>query len=144
MRECITIHVGQAGCQIGERCWELFCLEHGIDYDGFVSSSNQSIKNNNNNNNEDLSPFFAESSAGKKVPRSVFVDLEPTVVEEIKSGPIGKLFPSDVMIWGKEDAANNFARGHFTIGREMLEPTLRRVSRLAETCDALQVGIKCI
>ena len=28
-RECISIHVGQAGCQIGNACWELYCLEHG-------------------------------------------------------------------------------------------------------------------
>ena len=28
-RECISIHIGQAGCQIGNACWELYCLEHG-------------------------------------------------------------------------------------------------------------------
>jgi hypothetical protein len=30
MREVISIHIGQAGVQIGNACWELFCLEHGI------------------------------------------------------------------------------------------------------------------
>ncbi len=34
MRECISIHVGQAGVQIGNACWELYCLEHGISPDG--------------------------------------------------------------------------------------------------------------
>ncbi len=34
MRECISIHVGQAGVQIGNACWELYCLEHGISVDG--------------------------------------------------------------------------------------------------------------
>uniref|UniRef100_A0A1I8FE96 Tubulin domain-containing protein n=1 Tax=Macrostomum lignano TaxID=282301 RepID=A0A1I8FE96_9PLAT len=34
MRECISIHVGQAGIQIGNACWELYCLEHGIQPDG--------------------------------------------------------------------------------------------------------------
>ena len=34
MRECITIHIGQAGIQSGNACWELFCLEHGIQPDG--------------------------------------------------------------------------------------------------------------
>ena len=29
MREIITIHIGQAGAQMGNACWELFCLEHG-------------------------------------------------------------------------------------------------------------------
>jgi hypothetical protein len=23
-RECISVHVGQAGCQIGNACWELY------------------------------------------------------------------------------------------------------------------------
>ena len=30
MRECISIHIGQAGCQMANACWELYCLEHGI------------------------------------------------------------------------------------------------------------------
>ncbi len=33
MRECIVVHVGQAGCQMGRHCWELFHLEHGIGQD---------------------------------------------------------------------------------------------------------------
>ena len=34
MREAILIHIGQAGAQIGNACWELFALEHGIMPDG--------------------------------------------------------------------------------------------------------------
>ena len=37
-RECISIHIGQAGCQIGNACWELYCLEHGIQPDGQMPS----------------------------------------------------------------------------------------------------------
>ena len=37
-RECISVHVGQAGCQIGNACWELYCLEHGIQPDGQMPS----------------------------------------------------------------------------------------------------------
>lgn len=43
MREIISIHIGQAGIQVGNACWELYCLEHGIQPDGmmprFASSS---------------------------------------------------------------------------------------------------------
>ena len=38
MRECLSIHVGQAGVQIGNACWELYCLEHGIGPDGVMPS----------------------------------------------------------------------------------------------------------
>ncbi|CAJ1392026.1 unnamed protein product [Effrenium voratum] len=38
MREAICIHIGQGGVQIGNACWELFCLEHGIQPDGQMPS----------------------------------------------------------------------------------------------------------
>ena len=38
MREVISIHVGQAGVQMGNSCWELYCMEHGIKPDGTVSA----------------------------------------------------------------------------------------------------------
>lgn len=36
MREIVSIHIGQAGIQVGNACWELYCLEHGIQNDGFL------------------------------------------------------------------------------------------------------------
>jgi tubulin alpha len=38
MREVISIHIGQAGIQVGNACWELYCLEHGIQPDGQVGA----------------------------------------------------------------------------------------------------------
>ena len=35
-RECVSLHIGQAGVQIGRSCWELYCLEHGLGKDGKV------------------------------------------------------------------------------------------------------------
>ena len=36
--------------------------------------------------------FFSETGAGKHVPRTVFVDLEPTVVAEVRTGTYRQLF----------------------------------------------------
>jgi hypothetical protein len=58
--------------------------------------------------------FFSETSSGKHVPRALFVDLEPTVIDEVKTGPYRQLFHPEQLISYKEDAANNFARGHYT------------------------------
>jgi hypothetical protein len=46
------------------------------------------------------------------------VDLEPTVVDEVRTGTYRQLFHPEQLISGKEDAANNFARGHYTIGKK--------------------------
>ena len=74
-RECISVHVGQAGVQIGNACWELYCLEHGIQPDGQMPSDKTL-----GGGDDSFNTFFSETGAGKHVPRAVFVDLEPTVV----------------------------------------------------------------
>jgi tubulin alpha len=82
--------------------------------------------------------FFNESGMGKFVPRAIYLDLEPSVIDEVMSGPYGRLFNPEYMLTGKEDAANNYARGHYTVGKEMLDRCLDRVRRLAEQCSGLQ------
>ena len=43
------------------------------------------------------------------------------------------------MITGKEDAANYYARGHYTIGKEQILLTVDKIRRLADQCSGLQV-----
>jgi hypothetical protein len=62
---------------------------------------------------------FSETGTGKHVPRAVFVDFEPPLVDEVRTGTYGPLFHPEQLITGKEDAANNYARGHYTIGKEI-------------------------
>merc|ERR1712217_249940 len=61
MRECICIHVGQAGVQVGNACWELFCLEHGIQPDGQMPSD-KTI----GGGDDAFNTFFSETGAGKQ------------------------------------------------------------------------------
>jgi tubulin alpha len=51
-------------------------------------------------------------------PRAIFIDLEPTVVDEIRTGTYRQLFHPEQLVTGKEDAANNYARGHYTVGKK--------------------------
>ena len=88
MREVISIHVGQAGVQIGNSCWELYCLEHGISPDGMME----------NKNSDSFTTFFSETGSGHYVPRAIMVDLEPTVIDEISRGTYSKLFHPEQMI----------------------------------------------
>ncbi|KAB0368231.1 hypothetical protein FD755_019997 [Muntiacus reevesi] len=116
MRECISIHVGQAGVQISNACWELYCLEHGIQPDGQMPSD-KTI----GGGDDSFNTFFSEMDASKHVPRTVFVDLEPTVIYEVRAGTYHQLFHPEQLITGKEDAANNYAQGHYTIGKEIMD-----------------------
>ena len=45
-REILSIHVGQAGIQIGAASWQLFCYEHGINPDGTIPEESFSTFDN--------------------------------------------------------------------------------------------------
>ena len=75
---------------------------------------------------------------GKYVPRTIYCDLEPNVVDEVRTGPYRNLFHPEQMITGKEDASNNYARGHYTVGKEMIDQVLDKVRRVADNCSGLQ------
>ncbi|XP_078390305.1 tubulin alpha-1C chain-like [Cetorhinus maximus] len=132
-RECISLHIGQAGVQIGNACWELYCLEHHIKPDGKMRSYRSTRRGD-----DSFSTFFSETGAGKHVPRAVFIDLEPTVIDEVRTGTYRQLFHPEQLITGKEDAANNYARGHCSIGKEIVDLVLDRIRKLADQCAGLQ------
>ena len=89
--------------------------------------------------------------------RAVFLDLEPSVVDEIRyftnslsrkhectksfrTGTYRQLFHPEQLVSGKEDAANNYARGHYTVGKEIVDLVLDRIRKLADNCTGLQVS----
>lgn len=116
---------------IGEYCWTdtllvlhhkttffLDCLQSGPDFlfsfspwqpDGQMPSDKTV-----GGGDDAFNTFFSETGAGKHVPRAIFLDLEPTVIDEVRTGTYRQLFHPEQLISGKEDAANNFARGHYT------------------------------
>ncbi|CAI2189006.1 2840_t:CDS:2 [Funneliformis geosporum] len=91
MRECISIHAGQTG----------------------VSNRTKKDINNCIANKFPISLIISSPDAGKHVPRTVFVDLEPTAVDEVP-------------------------RGHYTIGKEIVDLVLDRIRKLADICTGLQ------
>ncbi|KAH8045899.1 hypothetical protein JL722_13950 [Aureococcus anophagefferens] len=76
---------------------------------------------------DDAFNTFFETGAGKHVPRAVYVDLEPTVCDEVRTARIRQLYHPEQIISGKEDAANNYARGHYTIGEIVASSPRRRL-----------------
>jgi len=76
---------------------------------------------------------------GKYVPRSVLVDLEPGAMDTIRNSAYGELFRPDSFVFGQSGAGNNWAKGHYTDGAELVENVLEVVRKEAEDCDCLQV-----
>jgi len=87
---------------------------------------------------DSFSTFFSETGNGRHVPRAIFCDLEPSVCDAVRTGTHGQLYHPEQIISGKEDAANNYARGHYTVGKEMVDQVLDRIRKLADNCTGLQ------
>lgn len=61
-----------------------------------------------------------------------------TILDEIRTGTYRHLFHPEQLITGKEDAANNYARGMYSIGREMIDLALDRIRKVADDCHSMQ------
>eukprot|EP01083_Nonionella_stella_P099564 279949_1 len=128
VREVLTLNVGQCGIQLGQAVWEQYCAEHSIDITG---------KKLNKGGTSFLC-FYEETGAGQYVPRNLMVDLEPNVIDDVKNSKYSKIFHPEFLLAGKEDAANNFARGHYTVGKEMIDKVNDRLRKLVDNCDNVQ------
>lgn len=126
MRESITLQVGQCGNQIGNSFWQKISTEHGLDSLGNIVSN---IKDDNKN------IFFYETDSNQFVPRSILVDLEPRVVNDMNA-----------CFYNKENmfidshgggAGNNWAFGYCK-GREHQNSINDMIQREVESCDNLE------
>merc|ERR1711892_572451 len=119
------------GNQIGAKFWEVMSEEHGIGNDG-------TYKGDNDLQLERINVYYNEASGGKYVPRAVLTDLEPGTMDSIRAGAYGKLFRPDNFVFGQSGAGNNWAKGHYTEGAELVDAIMDVVRKEAETCDMLQ------
>lgn len=85
----------------------------------------------------------SRSSGGKYVPRAILLDLEPGTMEAVRSGDYGTLFRPDNFVFGQSGAGNNWAKGHYTEGAELVDSVLDVVRKECENCDCLQVWPTC-
>ncbi|KAL1461012.1 hypothetical protein WDU94_012945 [Cyamophila willieti] len=130
MREIVQIQIGQCGNQIGSKFWEEISREHGLNSNGrYEGSSDLQL--------ERIQVYYNEARGGY-IPRSILVDLEPGTMDAVKSGPFGKLFRPDNFLHGQSGAANNWAKGHYTEGAELVDSVMDVLRREVENCDCMQ------
>ncbi|KAL1751391.1 Tubulin/FtsZ, GTPase domain-containing protein [Schizophyllum commune] len=133
-REIVNI---QAGNQVGEAFWEKVLEEHNLDNEGHYKGDPTS----DSIHLQRAGVYFSEvdtTGPTKYVPRSVQVDLEAGVCNRIKSGPMGALFRPDSYIYGEVGAGNNWAKGFYTEGAEIIDSIQDVIRKQSEACDALQ------
>ena len=131
MREIVHLQTGQCGNQVGYKFWEVLSDEHGIDGNGaYVGNSPLQL--------ERINVYYNQAAENRYVPRAVLVDLEPGTMDAIRASPMGSLFRPDNFVFGQSGAGNNWAKGHYTEGAELVDSVMDVVRKEAENCDMLQ------
>ena len=59
-------------------------------------------------------------------------------MNSIRSGPMGKLFRPDNFVHAQSGAGNNWAKGHYTEGSELVDEVMEQVRKNVEGCDCMQ------
>nr|XP_027195281.1 tubulin beta chain-like [Dermatophagoides pteronyssinus] len=131
MPEIINLQAGQCGNQIGMKFWEEIANEHGIQADGSYNGDHHSQLDR-------INVYFDEASTGKYVPRSIMVDLEPGTIDAVRASCVGQLFRPDNFIFGNTGAGNNWAKGHYTEGAELVDSVMEIIRKETEKCDCIQ------
>ncbi|OAF71084.1 hypothetical protein A3Q56_01119 [Intoshia linei] len=131
MPDIITLQVGQCGNQIGTMFWEGIAAEHQLDNDGVFVGDNQICK-------DGLNVYFNETAGTRHVPRAILIDLEPGTLQAVRNSKIGGIFRPDNMVSAKNGAGNNWAKGHYTEGAELIDATMDIVRKESEQCNCLQ------
>ena len=156
MREIVHLQIGQCGNQVGTKFWEIISDEHGIDADGkFHGESSMQAERlgvywDNPDNSFSLrdiqrkssrihSSYVLEEAANTTwVPRAILADLEPGTMDAVRAGPLGRVFRPDNFVFGSSGAGNNWAKGYYTEGAELVDALMDCTRREAENCDCLQ------
>ncbi len=95
-KEILTVHFGSFGDGVGRKMWQNLTIEHGISLEGVLDKENIV----SNNNGKDLETYFSEGKKGKYIPRAIFVDSDPSTIDEIKSFEFKDLFSEKSLING--------------------------------------------
>jgi len=131
MREIVHLQAGQCGNQIGAKFWQVMSKEHGITDTGTYEGTNDLQLDR-------IGVYFNEGQGGRYVPRAVLTDLEPGTMDAIRSAHFGKLFRPDNFVFGQSGAGNNWAKGHYTEGAELVDSIMDVVRKESESCEMLQ------
>ena len=86
-REVLHLQIGSGSVEIGNHCWELYCLEHNLDINGCLQSES----------NSDIPPrcFFSEWNNDNKRnyrPHTLFIDHDSSAIDNIKTSNMKNLY----------------------------------------------------
>lgn len=126
------LQLGQCGNQIGFEFWKKLCAEHGISPEGI-------LEEHATEGTDRKDVFFYQADDEHYIPRSVLLDLEPRVINNIMNSEYKKLYNPENVYLAKDGggAGNNWASG-YSQGQKLYEEVFDIIDREADGSDSLE------
>ena len=136
--EIITLSIGAAGTYILNEYYQRIMEECKINKEG--------IFNGDINNPQDRSllsksntQFITNQVKNKYIPRAIFLDLDCSPIDEMRSSFYGNLMAIDNFISSPKSIGSMiWAQGHYTEGAEFIDEAMDKLRNSIEICDNLQ------
>eukprot|EP01084_Bolivina_argentea_P245985 411753_1 len=123
----INIAIGQCGNQFSSVFYKSLMDEYQLTNDGLKKNDKYSIGNT----------YFRQSE-NRFVARSLFIDLEPGTLDVLTASSTSKLIDFNRSIFGAYGAGNNWAKGFWTEGAEIIDKCMNALRKEIETYDEPQ------
>eukprot|EP01052_Picozoa_sp_SAG31_P018077 SAG31_NODE_1265_length_9070_cov_5.167205_3_plen_788_part_00 len=138
--EMLSVHAGGCGVRMGSAFWTRLCTEHDVNADGCCPTESYHGKNSRWKE-FGRKKWLTETSDGHWKPRALFIDMEPSVLDEIRLGSHRQLYHPHSLCSGKEDALsftdaeNRWRRSYGESAASVAHHHLRRLVEAAD-CPA--------
>jgi len=129
VKEVITINVGGAGVRLGDTVLQQYMAEHGLDNSG---------QEGDGANVDGCGAFFKQGGDGRWKPRLLAIDTSRADLDDVSQGACKDIYTPDFLVGLYNEGAENFARGHYTIGKSAMPDGMDRLRRLLDDCNDCQ------
>ena len=137
--EIIQVQAGQCGNQMANRFLDIILGEHEVDASGTPKSLNPKFPAKESDLLlERIHTYFSEEPTGAFKQRTVLVDTDTSVVDRLITGKTASLFKIANIITGNGGCGNNWGKGFYTDGAELMDEIIDCVRKEAEGCHSLQ------
>ncbi|XP_014247182.1 tubulin alpha-3 chain-like isoform X1 [Cimex lectularius] len=124
----ISIHIGQAGVQIGTAMWHLLLHEHGLNPRGFKENGDRCL-------DSQAQVMFHQWSGPKFTAKACFIDSDEYTLSNLRSGPLSDVFQWNYVMHTCAESGGLYSRGNFVVAEEVVDKVVKYVRQMAEESD---------
>eukprot|EP01084_Bolivina_argentea_P008273 15485_1 len=140
--EILTVCVGNCGIFAGNEYYSTIMKEHKVNKNGIFTGNLK--KENDRLLLNKIDTYFDESKTNKYTPRAMFLDIDKTPINAIKTSPLGALLNDNNMFSSDYcDPTCIYPKAYFDSGADIIDTVMNKIRKQIEVCNYFQ-GINMI